>query len=84
MIPEVVASPDAVPAAELERRFGGLERLYGVAGAARIRQAHVAVIGVGGVGSWTAEALARSGWGRSPWWTWTMSLSPTSTARSTP
>ncbi|CAN7448746.1 ThiF family adenylyltransferase [Acidovorax sp. Leaf78] len=64
MIPEVVASPDAVPAAELERRFGGLERLYGVAGAARIRQAHVAVIGVGGVGSWTAEALARSGVGQ--------------------
>lgn len=49
--------------ADLQRRFGGLERLYGVQGAARIRQAHVAVIGVGGVGSWTAEALARSGVG---------------------
>lgn len=51
-------------AAELERRFGGLARLYGVAGTQRIRQAHVAVIGIGGVGSWAAEALARSGVGR--------------------
>ena len=50
--------------ADLQRRFGGLERLYGVAGAQRIRAAHVAVIGVGGVGSWAAEALARSGVGR--------------------
>ncbi|MGE0332761.1 MAG: ThiF family adenylyltransferase [Ramlibacter sp.] len=54
----VLAEPD------LQRRFGGLERLYGVAGAARIRAAHVAVIGIGGVGSWAAEALARSGVGR--------------------
>ena len=43
--------------ADLERRFGGLRRLYGDAGYARIRAAHVAVIGVGGVGSWAAEAL---------------------------
>ena len=50
-------------AADLQRRFGGLERLYGVAGAAAIRNAHVAVVGVGGVGSWAAEALARSGAG---------------------
>jgi tRNA A37 threonylcarbamoyladenosine dehydratase len=49
--------------ADLQRRFGGLERLYGVAGAAAIRAAHVAVVGVGGVGSWAAEALARSGVG---------------------
>jgi tRNA threonylcarbamoyladenosine dehydratase len=47
--------------ADLQRRFGGLERLYGLAGAAAIRAAHVAVVGVGGVGSWAAEALARSG-----------------------
>ena len=46
---------------DLERRFGGLSRLYGAAGAARIRQAHVVVVGIGGVGSWAAEALARSG-----------------------
>lgn len=47
-----------------ERRFGGLARLYGVAGAQAIRTAHVAVVGVGGVGSWAVEALARSGVGR--------------------
>ena len=49
--------------ADLQRRFGGLERLYGVAGARAIRGAHVAVAGIGGVGSWAAEALARSGVG---------------------
>jgi tRNA threonylcarbamoyladenosine dehydratase len=47
--------------ADLQRRFGGLERLYGMEGAAAIRGAHVAVVGIGGVGSWAAEALARSG-----------------------
>ena len=47
--------------ADLERRFGGLARLYGVQGAQRIRAAHVVVVGLGGVGSWAAEALARSG-----------------------
>lgn len=44
-----------------ERRFGGLRRLYGVAGAERIFDAHVVVVGMGGVGSWAVEALARSG-----------------------
>ena len=48
-------------AADLERRFGGLRRLYGDTGYARIRAAHVVVVGVGGVGSWAVEALARSG-----------------------
>jgi tRNA A37 threonylcarbamoyladenosine dehydratase len=47
--------------ADLERRFGGLRRLYGDAGYARIRAARIAIVGVGGVGSWCAEALARSG-----------------------
>ena len=46
--------------ADLKRRFGGLERLYGIEGAASIRAAHVAVVGIGGVGSWAAESLARS------------------------
>jgi tRNA A37 threonylcarbamoyladenosine dehydratase len=50
-------------AADLQRRFGGLERLYGMSGAAAIRASHVAVVGIGGVGSWAAEALARSGVG---------------------
>lgn len=45
------------------RRFSGLERLYGVAGAARIRSSHVMVVGIGGVGSWAIEALSRSGVG---------------------
>jgi len=45
------------------RRFRGAARVYGDAGAARIGAAHVCVIGTGGVGSWTVEALARSGVG---------------------
>jgi tRNA A37 threonylcarbamoyladenosine dehydratase len=49
---------------DIDRRFAGLDRLYGVEGAARIRASHVVVVGVGGVGSWTVEALARSGVGR--------------------
>jgi tRNA threonylcarbamoyladenosine dehydratase len=48
-------------AADLERRFGGLRRLYGDAGYTRVRAASVAVVGLGGVGSWAVEALARSG-----------------------
>lgn len=52
------------PVISADRRFGGLARLYGVSGAERIRAAHVVVVGVGGVGSWTVEALARSGVGR--------------------
>ena len=47
--------------ADPDRRFGGLARLYGAAGARRIREAHIVVIGIGGVGSWAAEAAARSG-----------------------
>ena len=47
--------------ADLERRFASLARLYGAQGAAKIRAAHVVIVGIGGVGSWAAEALARSG-----------------------
>lgn len=46
---------------DFERRFGGVRRLYGDAGYRRLRAAHVAVVGLGGVGSWAVEALARSG-----------------------
>ncbi len=48
---------------ESQNRFSGLARRYGEPGLAALRQAHVAVIGIGGVGSWSAEALARSGVG---------------------
>ncbi len=46
------------------RRFGGIARLYGDSALQRFHQAHVCVVGVGGVGSWAVEALARSGIGR--------------------
>jgi tRNA A37 threonylcarbamoyladenosine dehydratase len=45
-------------------RFGGIARLYGIASLERFSKAHVMVIGLGGVGSWTIEALARSGVGQ--------------------
>ncbi|WP_233116311.1 tRNA cyclic N6-threonylcarbamoyladenosine(37) synthase TcdA [Aggregatibacter actinomycetemcomitans] len=47
-----------------EQRFGGIGRLYGADALARLRQAHICVIGIGGVGSWAVEALARSGIGK--------------------
>ena len=47
--------------ADLERRFAGTKRLYGADAVRRFGSAHVCVIGIGGVGSWAAEALARSG-----------------------
>ncbi|MGV3742624.1 MAG: tRNA threonylcarbamoyladenosine dehydratase [Burkholderiaceae bacterium] len=49
---------------DFERRFGGIARLYGAAALERFKHAHVCVIGVGGVGSWVVEALARSAVGR--------------------
>lgn len=57
-------SPELIPEpADLDRRFGALSRLYGPEAPSRIRSAHVAVAGLGGVGSWTVEALARCGVG---------------------
>jgi tRNA A37 threonylcarbamoyladenosine dehydratase len=47
----------------IDPRFAGIERLYGAGSVARLGAARVAIIGVGGVGSWAAEALARSGIG---------------------
>ncbi|MBU0751668.1 MAG: tRNA threonylcarbamoyladenosine dehydratase [Gammaproteobacteria bacterium] len=51
-------------AADPIRRFGGIDRLYGQGTLNRLAAAHVCVVGIGGVGSWAAEALARSGVGR--------------------
>lgn len=60
-----IAGPSAVNHSEVdrERRFGGVGRLYGPEALARLQSAHVCVVGIGGVGSWVAEALARSGVG---------------------
>ncbi|MGJ8639152.1 MAG: tRNA threonylcarbamoyladenosine dehydratase [Opitutaceae bacterium] len=49
---------------DYETRFSAIGRLYGEEGLARIQQAHICVIGLGGVGSWVVEALARSGIGK--------------------
>ena len=48
---------------DFRERFGGVARVLGEPALARLRTAHVAVIGLGGVGSWAVEALARSGVG---------------------
>lgn len=45
------------------RRFGGVGRLFTTEGLEQSRKAHVCVVGLGGVGSWVVEALARSGIG---------------------
>ncbi len=49
---------------DFKRRFGGVARLYGEAGLAKLQAAHVVVVGVGGVGSWAVEALARNAVGQ--------------------
>lgn len=45
---------------DLTRRFGGVSRLYGVEGLAKLQTMHLCVIGIGGVGSWAVEAVARN------------------------
>lgn len=55
---------DGNDAAGYSQRFGGIGRLVGARGLERLRGAHVCVVGIGGVGSWAVEALARSGIGR--------------------
>jgi tRNA A37 threonylcarbamoyladenosine dehydratase len=56
----VPAVADQPAKADWARRFGGVGRLYGQKALARFARAHICVVGVGGVGSWTVEALARS------------------------
>jgi len=57
-------TPPDTSACDPARRFGGIARLYGARALLRFRDAHVCVLGIGGVGSWAAEALARSGIGQ--------------------
>jgi tRNA A37 threonylcarbamoyladenosine dehydratase len=61
MKPSILRPRFAVlPEIDFDRRFGGIARLYGEAALRNFQSAHVCVVGVGGVGSWVAEALARS------------------------
>src|SRR5581483_7038297 len=53
-----------IPPVDADVRFGGIERLYSPAALDRLRAARVCIVGIGGVGSWAVEALARSGVGR--------------------
>jgi len=56
-----VVTESSTPASDqFNLRFGGTQRLYGKAGVEKLRAAHVCVVGIGGVGSWAAEALART------------------------
>lgn len=58
------AHSSPIQSESLNRRFSGVERIYGAAGLAKLRESHVTVIGVGGVGSWVVESLARSAIGK--------------------
>jgi tRNA A37 threonylcarbamoyladenosine dehydratase len=59
----LISSGTSALAEDYLQRFGGVGRLFGQAALPRLRAAHVCVVGVGGVGSWVVEALARSGVG---------------------
>ena len=59
-ISQTAALTDDLEAMDSVRRFGGVARLYGATGLARLQAAHICIIGIGGVGSWAAEALARN------------------------
>ncbi len=56
-------SISSMPSERYQERFNGTNRLYGEKAVETFRQSHVCVIGIGGVGSWAAEALARTGIG---------------------
>ena len=60
---QIALADDGVLDSHWTERFGGIDRLYGAGALARFSRSHVAVIGLGGVGSWVVEALARSGVG---------------------
>ncbi|MEN8176471.1 MAG: ThiF family adenylyltransferase, partial [Pseudomonadota bacterium] len=60
---EKTFTPSREAPSDADRRFGGVARVYGSRALEHFRTSRVAVIGVGGVGSWTVEALARSGVG---------------------
>jgi len=55
-----VSALDSLHQPDMARRFGGVARLYGADGLAKLQSAHMCVVGIGGVGSWAAEALARN------------------------
>ncbi|CAM5206126.1 tRNA A37 threonylcarbamoyladenosine dehydratase OS=Castellaniella defragrans OX=75697 GN=HNR28_001279 PE=4 SV=1 [Castellaniella defragrans] len=57
------ASMEPAPEMDAARRFGGLDRLYGDGASTALSHLHVVVAGIGGVGTWCVEALARSGVG---------------------
>ena len=64
MIQPAVLEASIEETPDFERRFSGVKRLYGDAGFKKLQAAHIVVIGIGGVGSWAAEALARNAVGK--------------------
>jgi len=59
-----MSAQTTIAGADLQRRFAGVRRLYGADALEHFQAAHVCVVGIGGVGSWAAEALARSAIGQ--------------------